>query len=83
MSKKSTWLARHSSDASAVRRIVCFPHAGGGASFFRPWVKHLPPTVELLAVQYPGRENRYTEPLVGTVAECAVGSPLTLRCWWN
>ncbi|MFF7885286.1 thioesterase II family protein [Streptomyces sp. NPDC020794] len=74
MSKKSTWLARHSSDSSAVRRIVCFPHAGGSASFFRPWVKHLPPTVELLAVQYPGRENRYAEPLIGTVAECAAES---------
>jgi pyochelin biosynthetic protein PchC len=74
MSKKSTWLARYNSGTSAVRRIVCFPHAGGSASFFRPWLKHLPPAVELLAVQYPGRENRYAEPLVGTVAECAAES---------
>jgi pyochelin biosynthesis protein PchC len=37
---------------------VCFPHVGGGASFFRSWHDGVPPGVELLAVQYPGREDR-------------------------
>lgn len=42
--------------------LVCFPHAGGAASFFRPWAKYLPSSVELWAVQYPGREDRIDEP---------------------
>jgi pyochelin biosynthesis protein PchC len=43
-------------------RLACFPHAGGGASFFRPWVDELPTGVELLSAQYPGREDRLSEP---------------------
>lgn len=42
-------------------RLVCLPHAGGSASFFRPWLAHLPGDIDLLAVQYPGREERFNE----------------------
>ncbi|WP_434739398.1 thioesterase II family protein [Micromonospora sp. SH-82] len=45
-------------------RIFCFPHAGGSASAFRSWCGLVPPQAELVAVQYPGRENRFVEPLV-------------------
>jgi surfactin synthase thioesterase subunit len=44
-------------------RLVCFPHAGGSASFFRSWARYLPDTVELAAVCYPGREDRICDPL--------------------
>ncbi|WP_411978613.1 thioesterase II family protein [Streptomyces sp. N50] len=64
-------MARPRPNPSASRRVVCFPHAGGGASFYRPWAQHLDATHELLAVQYPGRENRYAEPLIPTVGEVA------------
>lgn len=37
--------------------VLCFPHAGGCASFFRPWTSLLP-TARVHAVQYPGREDR-------------------------
>lgn len=50
-------------------RVVCFPHAGGAASFFRPWAGLLPHDVELLAVRYPGREDRLNEPLPLTMAQ--------------
>lgn len=43
-------------------RIVCLPHAGGAASYFRDWGKRLPEGVELWAIQYPGRENRLGDP---------------------
>jgi medium-chain acyl-[acyl-carrier-protein] hydrolase len=36
--------------------LFCFHHAGGTASFFREWGQILPPAVELIAVQLPGRE---------------------------
>lgn len=43
-------------------RLVCFPHAGGTASFYRGWREDLPADVELCSVQYPGRLDRIAEP---------------------
>jgi surfactin synthase thioesterase subunit len=51
--------------------VVCFPHAGGSASFFRPLSGALAPEVGVLAVQYPGRQDRHTEPPVDSIAELA------------
>ncbi|MET9700372.1 alpha/beta fold hydrolase [Streptomyces sp. NPDC006529] len=68
------YLVRHTAPAAPTVRLVCFPHAGGGASYFRGWSRHLAPSVELLAVQYPGRESRFTEPLVGELAPLAAGA---------
>ncbi|WP_239646178.1 thioesterase II family protein [Nocardiopsis valliformis] len=42
-------------------RLVCLPFAGGGASVFRQLPGLLPDTVETLAVQLPGREDRSRE----------------------
>lgn len=46
---------------SASRNLVCFPHAGGSANFFRGWAAGRP-DVEVAAVQYPGRADRLAEP---------------------
>jgi surfactin synthase thioesterase subunit len=55
------WLRRfHSADEDAVR-LVCLPHAGGSASFFFPMSRALAPHVQVLAVQYPGRQDRRRE----------------------
>jgi surfactin synthase thioesterase subunit len=43
-------------------RVLCFPHAGGGASAFRGWTRDQPPGVDIRAVQLPGREDRIREP---------------------
>lgn len=59
------WLRRFAGPADPRVRLICFPHAGGSASFFRGWPVFLSPTVELLAVQYPGRQDRISEPLIG------------------
>jgi pyochelin biosynthetic protein PchC len=45
------------------------PHAGGGAGSFREWPALLPPSVELFAVQYPGREDRFGDPLIDNMDE--------------
>ncbi|PKW18435.1 thioesterase II family protein [Saccharopolyspora spinosa] len=45
-------------------RLICLPHAGGSASAFRTWARALPPDVELLVAQYPGRQDRISEPHV-------------------
>jgi surfactin synthase thioesterase subunit len=52
-------------------RLVCFPHAGCGASVFHGWAERLPESIELVAVQYPGRQDRsHEEPIaeLGTLA---------------
>ncbi|MEV8115861.1 alpha/beta fold hydrolase [Streptomyces xiamenensis] len=42
--------------------LVCFPHAGAGASVFHAWEGRLPPGTVLCPVQPPGRESRFREP---------------------
>lgn len=65
--KTSRWWRCFRGAASPSQRIICLPHAGGSASFFRNWAELLPESVELLAVQYPGHEDRYSEPFVSDI----------------
>lgn len=37
-------------------RLICFPHAGGSARSYIPWKRLVPPSVEVIAVQLPGRD---------------------------
>ncbi|MFD7732625.1 thioesterase II family protein [Kitasatospora phosalacinea] len=48
-------------------QLVCFPHAGGSASFYFPFARALRPEVEMLAVQYPGRQDRWGETCLESV----------------
>ncbi|WP_345623582.1 thioesterase II family protein [Streptomyces ziwulingensis] len=69
-------------------RLVCFPHAGGTAQAFRSWPERLPPGTGMFAVQYPGRQDRFSEPLIDDIdgltgplvaaLEPFVGEPLVL-----
>ncbi|MFK3984248.1 thioesterase II family protein [Micromonospora sp. NPDC050397] len=52
-------------------RLICFPHAGGSAGFFRSWAALVPDDVELLAVRYPGREDRFAESPARHMADLA------------
>jgi surfactin synthase thioesterase subunit len=65
------WLRTFATASQARIRLVCFPHAGGSASFFIPMARELAPDVEVLAVQYPGRQDRRQEPLVPDIGELA------------
>ncbi|MBT2440926.1 thioesterase [Streptomyces sp. ISL-36] len=57
--------------ASASVRLVCLPHAGGWASFFRTWTDLLPDTYDHRVVQYPGRESRMADAYVTELHELA------------
>lgn len=59
----NSWIFAARPDPRARLRLFCFPHAGGGASMFRPWLAALQPEIEVCPVQLPGRENRLREPL--------------------
>jgi surfactin synthase thioesterase subunit len=66
-----TWLRRFHEAPGDATRLVCLPHAGGSASFYFPFSAALTPAVQVLAVQYPGRQDRRGEPCMGTVPELA------------
>jgi len=43
-------------------RMFCFPYAGGAALMFKKWRDFLPPTVQVIPVELPGRGARLREP---------------------
>jgi medium-chain acyl-[acyl-carrier-protein] hydrolase len=49
-------------------RLFCFPHAGGGASVFRPWTTDLAPDINVYPVQLPGREGHWRSPPVTRIS---------------
>ncbi|MGW7416512.1 thioesterase II family protein [Streptomyces sp. NPDC054863] len=67
----SQWFRLIRGGRAPALRLVCFPHAGGAASFFRSWTHLVPDNVEVLAVRYPGREDRIFEPPVERMEELA------------
>lgn len=69
----SPWLIRHVARSGANARLFCFPHAGVGASTYRLWGRALPESVEVVAVQLPGRENRLQEPAVPSIVDLVQG----------
>ncbi|MFF9052383.1 alpha/beta fold hydrolase [Streptomyces erythrochromogenes] len=69
----SRWLRTYHPRAAAAARLVCFPHAGGAANAFVALSAALPEDVELLAVQYPGRQDRRGEPCAQDLSELAAG----------
>ncbi|QNP68025.1 thioesterase [Streptomyces roseirectus] len=67
----SLWIRRYHPAAEGAVRLLCLPHAGGSASFYHPVSQALAPDVEVLAVQYPGRQDRRQEPFVDNLPELA------------
>lgn len=56
-----TWLRCPRPRPGATTRLICFAHAGGSATAYREWPVLLPESVELYAVQLPGRADRFVE----------------------
>ncbi|MCX4687109.1 alpha/beta fold hydrolase [Kitasatospora purpeofusca] len=65
------WFRRQHRVESPRLRLVCFPHAGGSPAAYRTWHRHLPEDVEVLAVCYPGRQDRIGDPFPTGAAELA------------
>ena len=72
------WFRIVKGEVNAGIRLVCFPHAGGSASFFHHWGRLFPARVEVLAVRYPGREDRILDPVPDTIEDLA--DRLALAC---
>jgi surfactin synthase thioesterase subunit len=52
------WIRRFHPVTAPGIRLACFPHIGGSASFYWPISAALAPEVEVLAIQYPGHQDR-------------------------
>lgn len=55
------WLPYRRPAGASRLRLFCFSYAGGSASAYRQWPAALPSSVEVAAVQLPGRERRMSE----------------------
>lgn len=58
---RDPWVVIPRPTPNARLRLICFPYAGGGASIYGRWPAQLPPEVEVVAAQLPGRESRLAE----------------------
>ncbi|MGW1506160.1 thioesterase II family protein [Streptomyces mirabilis] len=65
------WIRRFHPAPEAPTRLVCFPHAGGSATFYFPVSRAMSPGVDVLSVQYPGRQDRRGERCIDNIAELA------------
>ncbi len=65
------WVRRFHDAGNARTTLVCFPHAGGSASYFFWLSAALSPEVKVCGIQYPGRQDRHREPFIETIDELA------------
>ncbi|TDD48810.1 thioesterase II family protein [Saccharopolyspora elongata] len=75
------WIRRFHPAPDAGVRLVALPHAGGSASFYFPLSRALAPRVEVLSVQYPGRQDRLAERCIDDIGELADRLAAELRPW--
>ncbi|MEG8179849.1 thioesterase [Nocardia terpenica] len=81
MDDEKLWFRRSQPTEQADHRLVCFPHAGGSASYFTPVARALAPDVDVLAVQYPGRQDRRSEPGIDDIGVLADRVHHIIRTW--
>ncbi|UJW29729.1 alpha/beta fold hydrolase [Saccharothrix sp. AJ9571] len=81
ITESSSWIRRFHPAPDAPARLVCFPHAGGSASFYFPVSQALSGSLDVLNLQYPGRQDRRHEPLIDDIAELADELTGVLRPW--
>lgn len=69
---QKVWIRRyHPAPQHADVPLVCLPHAGGSASYYRPLADALAAVTDVLPVQYPGRQDRRAEPPVTSITQLA------------
>ena len=55
----------------ARARVLCIPYAGGSTQVYHALARSMPETIEVGAVQLPGRWNRRLEPLLTRVSDAS------------
>lgn len=88
MTDTDAWVRRFHPSDEATTQLLCLSHAGGSASYFFGVSAALAPEIDVLAVQYPGRQDRLREPCLESIHDLAdqlvaairplTGRPITL-----
>jgi acyl transferase domain-containing protein/surfactin synthase thioesterase subunit/acyl carrier protein len=65
----SGWLVVVGPKAAPRIRLFCFPFAGGGSAIYRSWVQSVDPSIELIAIEPPGRLSRINEQPISDIDE--------------
>lgn len=65
----SDWFVPFKYNKNSYIRLFCFHYGGGSASAYREWAKDLIDYVDLIAIQLPGRESRFSEPLLHNISD--------------
>jgi acyl transferase domain-containing protein/surfactin synthase thioesterase subunit/acyl carrier protein len=63
------WLVTPAPRASPRVRLFCFPFAGGGSAVYHSWAQSLDPTIEVVAIEPPGRLGRINEQPIADIDE--------------
>ncbi len=75
MQRSPEWLRKfHNRDSTDRPTLLIFPHAGAGASWYRQYSKVLSEDFEVIAFQYPGRQDRAGEAPLTSLEEIAAGA---------
>src|SRR6266536_929963 len=69
--ESSAWIRRYHPSGVSRARLVCFPHAGGSASYYHPVSERFSPAVDVIALQYPGRQDRRHETCIKDIGVLA------------
>lgn len=75
------WVRAARQAPSSGTRLIFLPHAGGSASFYLPIARALAPVAHVLAVQYPGRQDRLAERCIDDMGELADRVFAELKPW--
>ncbi|MEU3224862.1 alpha/beta fold hydrolase [Streptomyces sp. NPDC006976] len=75
------WVRRFHPAPEQPYRLVCLPHAGGTASAFFSFSQALAAHADVLAIQYPGRQDRRHEPPITVTEELVDAIHQALRPW--
>lgn len=68
------WIRQFHAPRGASAPLIICPHAGGGASTYRPFSKQLRDHFDVGVLQYPGRQDRAREAALRTLPEIAEGA---------
>ncbi|MGH3725745.1 MAG: thioesterase II family protein [Mycobacterium sp.] len=75
MDRKLGWIRQfHKPESADSPLLLIFPHAGAGASTYRTLSKALAANFNVLIFQYPGRQDRASEPAAATLSDIAAGA---------
>ncbi|MGH9210239.1 MAG: thioesterase II family protein [Acidimicrobiales bacterium] len=78
--ESSLWVRRLRASAGPLR-LVCFPHAGGAATYYAPLANALHESIDVVSLQYPGRQDRLSEPCIDSVEVLADAIAPELQGW--